>query len=149
MEAMASQITCLTIVYSIIYSDADQRNIKASRHWPLCGEFTGDLWIPRTNGQLRGKCFHLMTSSCIILYAVLCRIVLFIKGTRLHLGRHHLRSEHELVSIPLFSVGYNYSPTPNFSGGLVNPLLLFGYGGLITPHCFVWMYLSQSQCWFI
>ena len=32
--------------------------------WPLCGEFTGDRWIPRTNGQLRGKCFHLMTLSC-------------------------------------------------------------------------------------
>ena len=26
--------------------------------------FTGDRWIPRTNGHLRGKCFHLMTSSC-------------------------------------------------------------------------------------
>ena len=26
-------------------------------------EFTGDRWTPRTNGQLRGKCFHLMTSS--------------------------------------------------------------------------------------
>ena len=39
-------------------------NIKAPRHGPLCGEVTGDLWIPRTNGQLRGKCFHLMTSSC-------------------------------------------------------------------------------------
>ena len=39
-------------------------NIKARRHWPLCGEFTGDRWIPRTNGQQRGKCFHLMTSSC-------------------------------------------------------------------------------------
>ena len=38
-------------------------NIKAPRHWPLCGEFTGDRWISRTNGQLRGKCFHLMTSS--------------------------------------------------------------------------------------
>ena len=38
--------------------------IKAPRHWPLCGEFTGDRRIPRTNGQLRGKCFHLMTSSC-------------------------------------------------------------------------------------
>ena len=37
--------------------------IKAPCHWPLCGEFTGDRWIPRTNGQLRGKCFHLMTSS--------------------------------------------------------------------------------------
>ena len=30
----------------------------------LCGEFTGGRWIPRTNGQSRGKCFHLMTSSC-------------------------------------------------------------------------------------
>ena len=25
---------------------------------------TGDRWIPRTNGQLHGKCFHLITSSC-------------------------------------------------------------------------------------
>ena len=39
-------------------------NIKAPRHWPLCGKFTGDRWISRTNGQLRGKFFHLMTSSC-------------------------------------------------------------------------------------
>ena len=28
-----------------------KENIKALRHWPLCGEFTGDRWIPRTNGQ--------------------------------------------------------------------------------------------------
>ena len=28
-----------------------KENIKAPRHWPLCGEFTGDRWIPRTNGQ--------------------------------------------------------------------------------------------------
>ena len=42
-----------------------KENIKAPRHWPLCVEFTGDRWIPRTNGQLRGKCFHLMTSSWI------------------------------------------------------------------------------------
>ena len=39
-------------------------NIKAPRHWPLWGEFTGDRWIPRTKGQKRGKWFHLMTSSC-------------------------------------------------------------------------------------
>ena len=38
-------------------------NIVAPGHWHLCGEFTGDRWIPRTNGQQRGKCFHLMTSS--------------------------------------------------------------------------------------
>ena len=28
-----------------------EENIKAPRLWPLCGEFTGDRWIPRTNGQ--------------------------------------------------------------------------------------------------
>ena len=39
-----------------------KENIKAPRHWPLCGEFTGDRWIQRINGHLRGKCFHLMTS---------------------------------------------------------------------------------------
>ena len=42
-------------------------NIKAPCHWLLCGEFTGNRWIPRTKGQERGKCFHLMTSSCVCL----------------------------------------------------------------------------------
>ena len=27
------------------------RNIKAPRHWPLWGEFTGDRWIPRTKAS--------------------------------------------------------------------------------------------------
>ena len=40
-----------------------KENIKAPRHWPLWGEFTGNRWIPRTKGQYREKCFHLMTSS--------------------------------------------------------------------------------------
>ena len=26
-------------------------NINVPRHWPMCGEFTGDRWIPRTKGQ--------------------------------------------------------------------------------------------------
>ena len=39
MGAIASQITSLTIVYSTVYLDADQRNIEAPRHWPLCGDF--------------------------------------------------------------------------------------------------------------
>ena len=46
MTTMASQITSLTVVYSAVYSDADQRNIKAPRHWPLCGEFTGTGEFP-------------------------------------------------------------------------------------------------------
>ena len=58
MTTMTSQITSLTVVYSTVYSDAYQRkhqpfiqthikeNIKAPRHWPLCGEFTGTGEFP-------------------------------------------------------------------------------------------------------
>ena len=60
MGAIASQITSLTIVYSIVYSDADQRKHQSSASLAFV------RGIPRTNGQLRGKCFHLMTSSCIL-----------------------------------------------------------------------------------
>ena len=28
-----------------------KENIKAPRHWPLWGEFTGDRWIPLSRGQ--------------------------------------------------------------------------------------------------
>ena len=28
-----------------------KENITDPRHWPLCREFTGDRWIPRTKGQ--------------------------------------------------------------------------------------------------
>ena len=61
---MASQITSLTIVYLTVYSAQIKWNIKSPSHWSLCGEFTGDRWIPRTNGQWREKYIHLMTPSC-------------------------------------------------------------------------------------
>ena len=51
LGAMGSQITSVTIVYSTIHSGDIKENIQAPRHWPLCGEFTGDRWIPRTKGQ--------------------------------------------------------------------------------------------------
>ena len=53
MSTIAFQITSLTIVYSTVYSGADQRKHQNSASLALCGEFTGDRWIPRTNGQLR------------------------------------------------------------------------------------------------
>ena len=43
MGAIASQITSLTIVYSTVYLDADGKNIKAPRHWPLSGEFNAQM----------------------------------------------------------------------------------------------------------
>ena len=51
MSAMTSQITSLTIVYSTVYWAQMIENIKAPRHWPLWGKFTGDQRIPRTKGQ--------------------------------------------------------------------------------------------------
>ena len=52
MSAMASQITSPTIVFNQPFIRAQTKeNIKAPRDWPLCGEFTGGRWIPRTKGQ--------------------------------------------------------------------------------------------------
>ena len=63
MTTMASQITSLTVVYSTYYSDADQRKHQSSASLAFVWGIHRDRWIPRTKGQLRGKCFHLMTSS--------------------------------------------------------------------------------------
>ena len=63
MTTIASQITSLTVVYSIVYSDADQRKHQSSASLAFVRGIHRDRWIPRTKGQLRGKCFHLMTSS--------------------------------------------------------------------------------------
>ena len=64
MITMASQITSLAVVYSTVYSDADQRKHQSSASLAFVWGIHRDRWIPRTKGQLRGKCFHLMTSSC-------------------------------------------------------------------------------------
>ena len=63
MTTIASQITSLTSVYSTVYSDADQRKHQSSASLAFVWGIHRDRWIPRTKGQLRGKCFHLMTSS--------------------------------------------------------------------------------------
>ena len=64
MTMMASQITSLTVVYSTVYSDVDQWKHQSSASLTFVWGIHWDRWIPRTKGQLRGKCFHLMTSSC-------------------------------------------------------------------------------------
>ena len=63
MTTMASQITSLTVVYSTVYSDADQRKHQSSASLAFLWGIHRDRWISRTKGQLRRKCFHLMTSS--------------------------------------------------------------------------------------
>ena len=63
MTTIASQIISLTVVYSTVYSDADQRKHQSSASLAFVWGIHRDRWIPRTKSQLRGKCFHLMTSS--------------------------------------------------------------------------------------
>ena len=68
MTTMTSQITSLTVVYSTVYSDADKKKTSKLRVTGLCvGNSPGPVNSPH-KGQLRGKSFHLMTSSwCCIL----------------------------------------------------------------------------------
>ena len=63
MTTVASQITSLTIIYSTVQSDTDQKKHQSSTSLAFVWGIHRDRWIPRTKGQLRGKCFHLMTSS--------------------------------------------------------------------------------------
>ena len=45
-----------------------RRRLKKTSKLRVTGLFAGNSpGIPRTNGQSRGKCFHLMTSSCTLL----------------------------------------------------------------------------------
>ena len=66
MTMMASQVTSRTVVYSTVYSDPDQRKHQSSASLAFVWGIHRDRWIPRTKDQLRGKYFHLMTSSCLI-----------------------------------------------------------------------------------
>ena len=74
MTTMASQITSLTVVYATVYSDADERKHQSSASLAFVWGIHRDRWIRRRNGQLRRKCFHLMTSSWVVWHGNLFRI---------------------------------------------------------------------------
>ena len=58
MGSTASLITSLTILFTQPFIQTQiKENTKAPRHWPLCGEFTGDRWISRKNGPVTRKMF--------------------------------------------------------------------------------------------
>ena len=51
MIEMASQITSLTVVYSIVNSGADQSKHQSSASLAFVRGIHRDRWIPRTKGQ--------------------------------------------------------------------------------------------------
>ena len=57
MTMMASQITSLTVVYSIVYSGADQRKHQSSASLAFVWGIHRDRWIPRTKRPVTRKMF--------------------------------------------------------------------------------------------
>ena len=51
MTTMASQITILTVVYSIVYSGADERNHQSSASLAFVRGIHRSRWIPRTKAS--------------------------------------------------------------------------------------------------
>ena len=85
MTTMASQITSLTVVYPNVYSDADQRKHQSSASLAFVWGIHRDRWIPRTKDQLRGKCFHLMTSSwCVVFGSNYYVVIQFVSDLPVH-----------------------------------------------------------------
>ena len=99
MITMTSQITSLMVVYSAVYSDADQRKHQSSASLAFVWGIRRDRWIPRTKSQLRGKCFHLMTSSCVESY--LC-----------HYGTKADDLCHDVIT---HEISYHLKPHDNFN----------------------------------
>ena len=103
MTTLASQITSLTVVYSIVYSGIDQRKHQSSASLAFVLGIHRDRWIPRTKGQLRGKCFHLMTSSCDV--------------AAMHLGNHAAGSHLLGFCWGLILVGFTHITQDGFFNG--------------------------------
>ena len=67
MVAISSQITSLAIVYSTVYSDADQRKHQSSALLTFVrGIHRGLMNSPHKWPVTRKKCFHSMTSSWLL-----------------------------------------------------------------------------------
>ena len=70
---------------TIVYSDVDQRKHQSSASLAFVWGIHRDRWTSRAKGQLRGKCFHLMTSSWL---CFLFRTILPMSFTVISLKRH-------------------------------------------------------------
>ena len=99
MCAMASQITSLAIVYSAVYSGADQRKHQSSASLAFVRGF--HRWPVNfpLKGPVTRKCFHLMTSSwCMIkLLGINWFIHLNLHSPSRCLGLYHITVFREIV----------------------------------------------------
>ena len=114
-----------------------KKNIKAPRHWPFCGELTGDRWIPRIRAgnaenvsiwwrhhfgdQLAN--YHTNTFMFCIRFIMLILI-------NMH-HHHHHHHHHKIMNIfILFQIGKEYSLPQRRQG---HPILHSQYYGYWWP----------------
>ena len=71
---------------------------QSSSSMALWRESTGDRWIPLTMGQLYGKCFYLMTSSCAaepsVRFQTIWRYRHIVSRVGCFVGSHHLTTNY-------------------------------------------------------
>ena len=67
MNTMASQVTGVPLFAQLLDQGQIKENIKASRHWPLWGKFTGDRWVIVFK---RGERIEISSTEWSILYHV-------------------------------------------------------------------------------
>ena len=91
-------------VYSTVYSDADESRHQSSASLAFVRGIHRSRWIPRTKGQLRGKCFHLMTSSWFHHYTITCTTVLIINMISIGVCMICLHVFHMLFRLSVFVV---------------------------------------------
>ena len=142
MTTMASQITSPTVVYSTVYSDADQRKHQSSASLAFVWGIHRDRWIPRTKGQLRGKCFHLMTSSWAYGKIWSCWHGKFLFTTNVHF----LHLYHDIInSSPAGQNGCRFTDD-NFKRIFTNEIFLFRFQS--HWNLFQLVQLTILQYWF-
>ena len=143
---MASIITSLTIVYSTVYSGVDQRKPQSSGSLAFVWGIHRDRWIPRTKGQLRGKCFHLMTSpwndSIMSPFAHVIaaqRLRTLAESICVHLFL--IQSDHNEISGSVITSWWRHQ-TETFprTNGWVN----HGETWFETPSCPIWRHCNDS-----
>ena len=141
MGAMASQITSLSIVYSIVYSGADQRKHQSSASLAfVMGIHRSPVNSPH-EGPVTRKCFHLMTSSC---NTQLCRggrhipesrtmrVQHIPKPNRMQTGNRFWRHTYILKPTKMPS-----SPVATIQGVIFDP----------TPFCIIWVRQLALDQW--
>ena len=95
MTTMTSQITSLAVVYSIVYSGADQRKHQSSASMAFVGGIHRDRWIPRTKRPVTRKMVPFDdVITTMWKSVVICRIVSSCKyGNTRHMSKTHKRRD--------------------------------------------------------